>query len=406
MNDYFAPDPLEDLDFSTRAVRSGADRSAFGEHSEALFLTSSFVFRTAAEAAARFGNLAPGYVYSRFSNPTVRQFERRLASLERAQACLATASGMSAILIASMALLKAGDHVVCANGVFGATHQLFGMLTRFGVRCTFVDLCDVQAWKAAITPETRMFYLETPSNPLNGIADLEALSCLAHAHSATLVVDNCFCTPALQQPLLLGADVVIHSATKYIDGQGRVLGGAILGSRSFIEEEVLPLVRCTGPTLSAFNAWVLLKGLDTLQLRMHAQSAHAMEVAHWLEAHPAVGRVYYPGLASHPQHALAQRQQSRFGAVVAFDAIGEHPDQQREHAWSVIDQTRLVSITGNLGDTKTTITHPASTTHGRLSQQAREAAGVGEGLIRLAVGLESPRDLCADLERGLAQVRA
>jgi len=405
MNDYFACDPDADRDFTTRAVRAGTDRSAFGEHSEALFLSSSFVFRNAAEAAARFGNREPGYVYSRFSNPTVRQFERRLASLEQAQACLATASGMSAILSTAMALLNAGDHVVCANGVFGATHQLFNTLSRFAVRCSFVDLTDLRAWADAVTPTTRMFYLETPSNPLTEIADLGALSQLARECGVTLVVDNCFCTPALQQPLRLGADVVIHSATKFIDGQGRILGGAVLGGRRFIEEQLLPLLRCTGPTLSAFNAWVLLKGLETLQLRMVAQSAHAMDVARWLEGHPAVARVFYPGLESHPQHALARQQQSQAGAIVSFEVIGSSPEQQRKHAWMVIDQTRMVSITANLGDTKTTITHPASTTHGRLSQQAREAAGVGEGLIRLSIGLESPRDLCADLDRGLAQLR-
>jgi len=405
VDDYFAPDPLEDLHFATRAVRAGSDRSAFGEHSEALYLTSSFVFRNAAEAAARFGNQTPGYVYSRFSNPTVRQFERRLASLERAEACLATASGMSAILTAAMALLKAGDHVVCAKGIFGATHQLFTMLSRYEVHCSFVSLTDERAWANAVTPATRMFYLETPSNPLNEVANLEALSNLARARGVTLVVDNCFCTPALQQPLLHGADVVIHSATKYIDGQGRILGGAILGQRSFIEGTVLPLLRCTGPALSAFNAWVLLKGLETMRLRMCAQSANALDVALWLDAHPAVCRVHYPGLSSHPQRSVIERQQASGGAIVSFEVGGNDPGDQRARAWSVIDQTRLISITGNLGDTKTTITHPASTTHGRLSPQARAEAGIGEGLIRLAVGLESPDDLRNDLDRGLSQLR-
>jgi len=406
MDDYFAPDPLEDLHFATRAVRAGNDRSAFGEHSEALYLTSSFVFRNAAEAAARFGNQTPGYVYSRFSNPTVRQFERRLASLEQAEACIATASGMSAILSTAMALLKAGDHVVCANSVFGATHQLFTMLSRYEVHCSFVNLTDERAWASAVTPATRMFYLETPSNPLNEIANLEALSGLARARGITLVVDNCFCSPALQQPLLHGADVVIHSATKYIDGQGRILGGAILGKRAFIEGMVLPLLRCTGPTLSAFNAWVLLKGLETLRVRMHAQSANALDLALWLDSHPAVHRVYYPGLASHPQRELTVRQQASGGAIVSFEVGGNDPEDQRARAWSVIDQTKLISITGNLGDTKTTITHPASTTHGRLTAQAREAAGIGEGLIRLAVGLEFPEDLRHDLDRGLARLCA
>jgi len=403
MDDYFAADPLQDLDFSTRAVRSGIERTSFGEHAEAMFLTSSFVFRNAAEAAARFSHQDPGYVYARFTNPTVRLFERRLASLEQGQACIATASGMSAIMTTTLALLKAGDHMVCAGAVFGATYQLFSMLSRFGIESTFVPLTDLAAWRAAVRPETRMFYVETPSNPLTEIADLHGLSGLARHHGIRLVVDNCFCTPALQKPLLQGADLVIHSATKYIDGQGRILGGAIVGQRDFLDEQILPLMRTTGPTLSAFNAWVLLKGLETLQLRMEQQSANALAIAHWLDAHPGVARVYYPGLESHPQHQLASTQQSRFGAVISFEVNGTNEQELRKNAWSVIDETRVISITGNLGDTKTTITHPASTTHGRLSAQARSEAGIGEGLIRLAVGLESPRDVCADLQRGLSR---
>lgn len=402
MDDYFAADPLQDLDFSTRAIRSGIERSSFGEHSEAMFLTSSFVFKNAAEAAARFANQEPGYVYARFTNPTVRLFERRLASLEGGEACIATASGMSAIMTATMALLKAGDHLVCASAVFGSTYQLFSMLSRFGITCTFVPLTELSAWEAAVRPETRMFYVETPSNPLTEIADLQGLARIAKRCGISLVVDNCFCTPALQKPLALGADLIIHSATKYIDGQGRVLGGAIVGPRDFLRDQVLPLMRTTGPSLSAFNAWVLLKGLETLALRMEQQSAHAQALAQWLSEQSQVARVYYPGLTNHPQHELARAQQSRFGAVVSFEVHGKDDQELRQRAWQVIDQTRLISITGNLGDTKTTITHPASTTHGRLTAQARFEAGIGEGLIRLAVGLESPRDLCADLKRGLA----
>nr|NDG61349.1 O-succinylhomoserine sulfhydrylase [Betaproteobacteria bacterium] len=371
MDDYFAPDPLNDLDFSTRAVRAGTDRTAFGEHGEAMFLTSSFVFDNAAQAAARFGNQDPGYVYSRFTNPTVRQFERRLASLEQGEACIATASGMAAIMTTAMALLKAGDHLVCASAVFGATYQLFNMLERFGISCSYVPLTDLQAWEQAIRPQTRMFYIETPSNPLTEIADLQALAALARSHSISLVVDNCFCTPALQLPLAHGADIVIHSATKYIDGQGRILGGAIVGRRALIHDQILPLMRMTGPTLSAFNAWVLIKGMETLSLRMEQQSEHALTIAHWLQAHPGVARVFYPGLKSHPQHALASAQQRRFGAIVAFEVCGKDDQALREHAWSVIDHCKVISITGNLGDTKSTITHPATTTHGRLTPQAR-----------------------------------
>ena len=398
-------DPLEGAGFDTRAVRAGIERSHFGEHAEPIYLTSSFVFASAAQAAARFAGDEDGFVYSRFSNPTVSTFQDRLASLEGAEACLATASGMSAILATLMALARSGDHVVSSAGVFGATTNLFNMFGRYGVETTYVPLSDHAAWEAAVRPTTRMFYLETPSNPLTEIADLAALSAIARRHGVTLVVDNCFSTPALQRPLAQGADVVVHSATKYIDGQGRVLGGAVLGSRKFISEGILPVLRTAGPTLSAFNAWVLLKGLETLSLRMERQSANALEVARWLEAHPAVARVHYPGLESHPQHALACAQQSAGGAIVSFEvrgeAFGEAAGETRDRAWRVIDGCRVLSITGNLGDVKTTITHPASTTHQRIGPDARRASGIGEGLIRLAVGLERPADICADLARGL-----
>lgn len=386
-----------DFDFDTRAVRAGTVRSQFNEHSEALFLTSSFRFRSAAQAAARFANEEPGPVYSRFSNPTVTMFTDRLASLEGAEAGLATSSGMSAILATVMGLLKSGDHVLCSAGVFGATVQLFsGILARFGLDTTFVEDSDAEAWRRAARANTRMLFVETPSNPLMEVYDIAALKTVAREAGALLVVDNCVCTPALQRPLELGADIVVHSATKYIDGQGRVLGGAVLGGRDLILDGIAPFLRTAGPSLSPFNAWVMLKGLDTLRLRMEAQSANALTIARWLESHPNVERVYYPGLSSHPHHALAQRQQRTGGAIVSFDVRGG-----REPAWRVIDGTRMISITANLGDTRTTITHPASTTHGRISAEARAAAGIGEGLIRLAVGLESVEDLQADLQRGL-----
>lgn len=385
----------------TLAVRAGQERSQFGEHGEALYLTSSFVFENAAQAARRFSGEEAGNVYSRFSNPTVSAFEQRLAALEGAEACVATASGMSAIMALVLAHLKQGDHIVTANSLFGATVQLFNnILTRCGITVSYVPLNDPAAWEAAITPQTRLFFLETPSNPLTELADIVALSAIAKAHDILLAVDNCFCTPILQRPLALGADLVVHSATKYIDGQGRVLGGAVCGPKH-LTDEVFKYLRTAGPTLSAFNAWVLLKGLETLQLRMHAQSAAALELAQWLQAHPKVARVHYPGLPSHPQHALAQRQQASGGAVVSFEVRGA-----REEAWTVVDQCRLLSITANLGDTKTTITHPASTTHGRISAEARAAAGISEGLLRVAVGLEAVADLQADLDRGLALIPA
>ena len=385
----------------TLAVRAGQERSQFGEHGEALYLTSSFVFENAAQAARRFSGEEAGNVYSRFSNPTVSAFEQRLAALEGAEACVATASGMSAIMALVLAHLKQGDHIVTANSLFGATVQLFNnILTRCGITVSYVPLNDPAAWEAAITPQTRLFFLETPSNPLTELADIAALSAIAKAHDILLAVDNCFCTPILQRPLALGVDLVVHSATKYIDGQGRVLGGAVCGPKH-LTDEVFKYLRTAGPTLSAFNAWVLLKGLETLQLRMHAQSAAALELAQWLQAHPKVARVHYPGLPSHPQHALAQRQQASGGAVVSFEVRGA-----REEAWTVVDQCRLLSITANLGDTKTTITHPASTTHGRISAEARAAAGISEGLLRVAVGLEAVADLQADLDRGLALIPA
>jgi O-succinylhomoserine sulfhydrylase len=388
----------DDHEFETRAVRAGIARSQFNEHAEALYLTSSFVYGSAAEAAARFSNQQPGYIYSRFSNPTTAMFEQRLAALEGAECCVATASGMAAILSCVMGLLKSGDHIITSHSIFGSTVQLFGnILARFGLRTTFVDGADTAAWARAVTPETKLLFVETPSNPLTEVADIAALSTTARKAGALLVVDNCFCTPALQRPLELGADIVIHSATKYLDGQGRVLGGAVLGSREVVHDGgVFGFLRTAGPSISPFNAWVILKGLETLKLRMDAQCAAALTLARWLEAQSGIERVYYPGLDSHPQHALAAAQQQAGGAIVSFDVKGG-----RDAAWRVVDGTRIISITANLGDTKTTITHPATTTHGRISVEARAAAGIGDGLLRLAVGLESVDDLKADLARGM-----
>ncbi|MDV2202609.1 O-succinylhomoserine sulfhydrylase [Burkholderia pseudomallei] len=393
----------DSLNFDTLAVRSGTLRSEFNEHSEALFLTSSFCYASAAEAAERFKHSEDYYTYSRFTNPTVTMFQDRLAALEGGEACIATASGMAAITSVVMAALQAGDHLVSSRSLFGSTLGLFGQIfAKFGIETTFVDPADLDAWRAAVRPETKMFFLETPSNPMTELADIEAVGRIAKAAHALFVVDNCFCSPVLQQPLKLGADVVMHSATKFLDGQGRVLGGALVGSKAFIMEKVFPFVRTAGPTLSAFNAWVLLKGMETLSLRMNRQSENALEIARWLEAHPAVKRVFYPGLESHPQHALAKRQQKSGGSVVSFELNGDTPEQQRANAWRVIDGTKIVSITANLGDTRTTITHPATTTHSRIAPEAREAAGITEGLIRLAVGLEDPADIRDDLARGLA----
>ncbi len=387
----------DDYHLDTLAVRAGTQRSQFGEHSEALYLTSSFVFKTAAQAAARFANQEPGNIYSRFTNPTVTMLEERLAALEGAQCCVSTGSGMAAILSTVMGLLKSGDHIVCSAGVFGATVQLLGnIMRRFGVETTFVSGSALSGWEKALKPATRLLFLETPSNPLTEVYDVAALAGIAKKAGALLAVDNCFCTPALQRPLELGADIVIHSATKYLDGQGRVLGGAVLGRRDVIHEGVFGFLRTAGPTLSPFNAWVILKGLETLRIRMQAQSESALALARWLERQPAVERVYYPGLASHPQHELAKKQQKGPGAIVSFDVKGG-----REGAWRVVDATKMLSITANLGDTRSTITHPASTTHGRISPEARAAAGIGEGLLRVAVGLEKVEDIEADLAQGL-----
>lgn len=387
---------LAGLSFDSLAVRAGQQRTTEGENSEPMFLTSSFVFESAAQAAARFGGAEKGNIYSRFTNPTVRTFEQRLAALEGGERAVATSSGMAAIMATCMGLLQSGDHVVCSRSVFGTTNVLFEKyMKKFGVQTSFVPLTDVGAWQAAVTPQTKLFFLETPSNPLCEIADIPALADVAHQHGVLLVVDNCFCTPALQKPLELGADIVIHSATKYIDGQGRCLGGAVVGRHKEMEE-VFGVVRTCGPTMSAFNAWVFLKGLETLRLRMNAHSDSALALATWLESRPEVARVHYAGLPSHPQHELARRQQSRFGGVVSFELKGG-----RDEAWRFIDATRLMSITANLGDAKSTITHPATTTHGRLSAEAKAAAGISEGLIRIAVGLEDIGDLQKDCERGL-----
>jgi len=385
-------------ELATLGVRAGQARTQFHEHSEALFLTSSFVFDNAQQAASRFKGGEEGMVYSRFTNPTVSMFQDRLAALEGAESCVATASGMAAILATAMVHLKGGDHVVCSNAVFGATIQLFsGILARFGVETTFVSPTRTADWERASKKNTKLFFLETPSNPLTEISDIAALSAVAKRAGALLAVDNVFCTPVLQRPLELGADLVIHSATKYLDGQGRVLGGAVVGAKALVADPLIPFLRTAGPSLSPFNAWVLLKGLETLELRMLAQSAAALELARWLESNKQVKKVFYPGLPSHPQHELAKRQQRAAGSVVSFEVKGG-----RAAAWRLIDATRLMSITANLGDVKTTIIHPASTTHGRISQEARDAAGIGEGLVRVAVGLEAVADLEADLERGLA----
>jgi O-succinylhomoserine sulfhydrylase len=389
----------KEYDLDTLAVRAGIQRSQFNEHAEALYLTSSFVFENAAQAAARFSGEEAGFVYGRFSNPTVSMLQERLAALEGGEACIATASGMAAILSTAMALMKSGEHIVASQGIFGATQQLFGgILSKFGIDTSFVASSDPAAYKAALRPNTKLVFIETPSNPLTEVFDIAALAAVAHAGGALMAVDNCFCSPALQRPLDFGADLVIHSATKYLDGQGRVLGGAVVG-RKALTEEVFKFLRTAGPSISPFNAWVILKGLETLRIRMEAQSAAALELARWLEAQPQVARVYYPGLPSHPQHDLAMCQQKAGGAIVSFEVKGG-----RAEAWKVVDATRLISITANLGDTKSTITHPASTTHGRISAEARAASGIRESLLRVAVGLESVADLQADLGRGLALI--
>ncbi len=387
----------DDYHFDTLAVRAGQVRTSEGEQSEPIFTTSSYTFASAAQAAARFGGSEAGNIYSRFTNPTVRTFEERLAALEGGERCVATASGMAAILATCLGLLRAGDHVVCAREVFGTTVVLFNnYLAKFGVEVSWVAVNDLVAWEAAVRPNTRLFFAETPSNPLTRLVDIAALAEIAHRHDILLAVDNCFCTPVLQRPLALGADIVIHSATKYIDGQGRCIGGAVVGDGERVGKEVFGVIRTAGPSMSPFNAWVFLKGLETLRLRMQAHCTSAQRLAEWLQQQPGVTQVHYPGLPDHPQHALACRQQSGFGAIVAFEVEGG-----REAAWRVIDSTRLLSITANLGDAKTTITHPATTTHGRLSEAERASAGIGEGLIRVAVGLEDVADIQADLARGL-----
>lgn len=387
---------INEYDIESLAVRAGQERSQFGEHAEALYLTSSYVFKSAAQAAARFSGEEPGNIYSRFTNPTVTMMQERLAALEGAESCVATASGMAAILSTVMGLMQAGQHMVSSRSIFGSTQVLFGqILTKFGIETTYVDGGDLAAWQAAMRPNTKLVFLETPSNPLTEVFDIAAIAKIAHAAGALLVVDNCFCSPALQLPLKLGADLVIHSATKYLDGQGRVLGGAICGTKALVEEP-FKFIRSAGPSISPFNAWIILKGMETLSIRMQAQSANALELAKRLEANPKVARVFYPGLRSHPQHALAMQQQKTGGAVLAFEVKGG-----KDAAWKVIDNTKMLSITANLGDTKTTITHPATTTHGRISPEARAASGIGDGLLRIAVGLESVDDIEADLLRGL-----
>jgi O-succinylhomoserine sulfhydrylase len=383
--------------FDTRAVRAGIRRTAEGEHAEVIFSTSSFISESAADAAARFAGEKPGNIYSRFTNPTVRAFEERLAALEGGARCVATASGMAAILSACMALLKSGDHIVSSRSIFGSTVLLFNnYLGKFGIETSYVPLTDYGAWEKAIRPNTKLLFLETPSNPLLEIADIRRLADIAHAHKALLVVDNVFCTPALLQPLKLGADLIVHSATKYLDGQGRCVGGAVVGDAERVGKDVFGFLRTCGPSMSPFNAWVFLKGLETLRLRMQAHSANALEIARWLEQQSRVARVYYPGLASHPQHELAQRQQSGFGGVVSFELEGG-----KSAAWWLIDATQLFSITANLGDTKSTITHPATTTHARITPEQRAESGIGDGLVRISVGLEDVEDLKCDLARGL-----
>jgi O-succinylhomoserine sulfhydrylase len=383
--------------FETLAVRAGQRRTEEQEHAEPIFLTSSYVFESAAAAAARFSGDQPGNIYSRFTNPTVRTFEERLAALEGGERCVATASGMSAIYATCAGLLSAGDHLVSSRSIFGSTTLLFNnYLRKFGIETTFVAQHDLDAWARAIGPQTRLLFLETPSNPLTEVADIRALAKLAHANGCLLVVDNCFCTPALQRPLSLGADIVIHSATKYLDGQGRCVGGAVVGSESLLADTVYGFLRTCGPTMSPFNAWVFLKGLETLALRMQAHCRSAGLLADWLQRQPGVKRVFYPGLASHPQHALAARQQTGFGGIVSFELDGG-----QAAAWKLIDATQICSITANLGDTKTTITHPATTTHGRLTPEQRAEAGISDGLVRIAVGLETVDDLFGDVARGL-----
>ena len=393
----------EGLHPETLAVREAVERSQWGEHSEALYMTSSFVQPDCETAARRFAAQEDGYTYSRTSNPTVTSFERRLAAMEGTECAVATSTGMSAILLVALTALKTGDHVICSQSMFGSTIKLLGTeMARFGVETTFVSQTDEAAWKAALRPNTRLLFAETPTNPLTDLCDIAALADIAHSHGALLAVDNSFATPVLQQPAKLGADIIVHSGTKFLDGQGRVMAGAVCGTFALVDKVMGTFLRSGGLNVAPFNAWVVMKGLETLALRVKAQSAAALELAHWLEAQPKVARVYYPGLQSHPQHALAMRQQNGMGgAVLAFDVVGEGAAQLRANAFQVVDHTRLCSITANLGDTKTTITHPASTSHGRLTEEQRQAAGVGQGLVRISVGLEHLDDLKADLLRGL-----
>ncbi|HET7401037.1 MAG TPA: O-succinylhomoserine sulfhydrylase [Usitatibacter sp.] len=389
MADRYQPDTL--------GVRAGGLRSDFQEHSEALALTTSFVYRSAAEAARKFANEEPGFIYSRFTNPTVTMFQDRLAALEGAEACVATSTGMAAVATTALGLLKSGEHIICARGVFGTVVPLFDqILKKLGIETTWVELGNLDAWRAAVRPTTRLLFAETPSKPVCEIADIAALAEIARGAKAVLAIDNCMCSPALQRPIALGADLVIHSATKYLDGQGRVLAGAIAGRADLVSGPLFSFVRTAGPAISPFNAWICLKGMETLRIRMQAQSATALQIARWLAAHPAIERVHYPGLESHPQHALAMRQQSAGGAVLSVVVKGG-----REAAWRLIDATKLLSITANFGDVKTTICHPATTTHGRIPAAEREAAGIAEGLVRLGIGLEDASDIRADLERGL-----
>ncbi|PPK72041.1 O-succinylhomoserine sulfhydrylase [Methylobacter tundripaludum] len=386
-----------DYSLETQAIRAGHQRTHEDEHSIPIFATSSYVFKSAEEAALRFTGQKPGNIYSRFTNPTVSAFQERLALMEKGERCLAFSSGMAAIMAVGMGLLKAGDHVVCSRGVFGNTVLMFqNYFGKFGVETDFVDLIDASAWEAAIKPNTRFLFLETPSNPLTEIADISVLADIAHKHGCLLIVDNCFCTPVLQKPLELGADIVVHSATKYIDGQGRCVGGAVVASEEIIEKYIYPYLRTGGSTMSPFNAWVFLSGLETLAVRMKAHCDNAFELALWLEQQAGVAKVHYPGLASHAQHELAKRQQSYFGGVVSFELTGG-----KDHAWKLIDATEMLSITANLGDVKTTITHPATTTHGRLTPEVRAAAGIKDGLIRISVGLENVEDIKKDILRGL-----
>jgi O-succinylhomoserine sulfhydrylase len=387
-----------DYSLETQAIRAGHNRTHEDEHSMPIFTTSSYVFKSAEEASLRFTGQKPGNIYSRFTNPTVNAFQERLALMEKGERCLAFASGMAAIMAVGMGLLKTGDHIVCSRSVFGNTVIMFqNYFSKFGIETDFVDLIDTGAWEAAIKPNTRFLFLETPSNPLTEIADISQLADIAHAHNCLLIVDNCFCTPVLQRPFELGADIVIHSATKYIDGQGRCVGGAVIASDEIIEKYIYPYLRTGGATMSPFNAWVFLSGLETLAVRMKAHCDNAFELALWLEQQPSVAKVHYPGLLSHAQHELAKRQQSHFGGIVSFELAGG-----KEQAWRVIDATQMISITANLGDVKTTITHPATTTHGRLTPEARATAGIKDGLVRLSVGLEAITDIKNDLLKGLS----